>query len=487
MKPYQQLFAELKRRHVFKVAWLYGIVAFGVLQLADIALPRLGLPDWTVTFMLAVLLLAFPVALILAWAFEMTPEGVKRTEQASEDEIRAIVAAPASSRWPAGFLALVGVAALVASTWWLARRTAPEAPTAADRTGTTMQLALANAEADDRPSIAVLPFVDMSPQKDQAYFSDGITEEILNTLARIDEIKVAARTSAFAFKDTQMDLRTIGDSLGVDYLMEGSVRKAGDELRITAQLIDAADGTHRWSNSFDRTLDDVFAIQTEIAEAIAGALRVPLGLDDPSQLVNPTEDLEAYDLYLTARSRMRERGPGVADAIDLFEAAIARDSAWAPAWAGLAEAREIIVWYPETWDEALPDDREARDAMWRRGFAARLGPAERAARHALELDPRSSSAWTALGSVLRDRREWAASEEAYLRALEIDGDNPEALHQYAEVLEATGRVAAAAKVARRAAGLDPAPIRRGMYAWALIVDDRSDEGVPLLEQAVRDA
>jgi len=490
VKPYQQFFAELKRRHVFKVAWLYGIVAFGVLQLADIALPRLGLPDWTVTFMLAVLLLAFPVALILAWAFEMTPEGMRRTESADQGEIEAIVAAPAASRWSSGLLALVGIAALVGSTWWLARRTAHQPGEEAAGAGVqsaVLQLALAGREDDLRPSIAVLPFADMSPEGDQAYFSDGITEEILNTLARIEELKVAARTSAFAFRDRQLDLRAIGDSLGVDYLIEGSVRKSGDQLRITAQLIDATDGTHRWSDSYDRTLDDVFAIQTEIAEAIADQLRVPLGLDDPSALVSPTEDLEAYDLYLTARGRLRERGSGVAEAIRLFEAAIARDSNWAPAWAGLAEAREILVWYPEAWAKTLPDDPIARDEAWRDGFAARLVPAEQAARRALELDPRSASAWTALGSVLRDRRDWAASEEAYLRALQLDSDNSEAIHQYAEMLEATGRIADAVTAARRAAGLDPAPVRRGMYGWMLIVDDRPDEALPILEQAVADA
>jgi TolB-like protein/predicted secreted protein len=488
VKPYQHFFAELKRRHVFKVAWLYGLVAFGVLQLADIALPRLGLPDWTVTFMLAILLLAFPVALILAWAFEVTPEGVRRTEEASDDEIEAIVAAPATHRWSSGVLALVGIAALVGSTWWLARKTAPEGESRADDPdATALQLALADPAGDERPSIAVLPFADMSPDGDQAYFSDGITEEILNTLARVDELKVAARTSAFAFRDRQMDLRAIGDSLGVDYLIEGSVRKSGNELRITAQLIDAADGTHRWSDSYDRALDDVFAIQTEIAEAIADQLRVPLGLDDPSALVNPTQDLEAYDLYLTARGRLRERGPEVAEAIRLFEAAIARDSNWAPAWAGLAEAREILVWYPEVWSEALPDDPIARDEAWHSGFAARLGPAEQAARRALELDARSASAWTALGSVLRDRRDWAASEEAYLRALQLDSDNSEAIHQYAEMLEATGRIADAVTAARRAAGLDPAPVRRGMYGWMLVVDDRPDEALPILEQAVADA
>jgi len=202
MRSYQQLFAELKRRRVFQVAWWYGIVAFGVLQAADIALPRLGLPDWTVTFMLAVVLLLFPVALMLAWAFEVTPDGMRRTEAPTPGELEAMVAAPPSQRWPAGLLALLGVLALVASTWWLARRTAPDADgrenAAAIADQSPVRLAMTDAE-DDRPSLAVLPFADMSPGGDQAYFSDGITEEILNTLAKVRDLTVAAPTSAFAF------------------------------------------------------------------------------------------------------------------------------------------------------------------------------------------------------------------------------------------------------------------------------------------------
>jgi len=498
MRSYQQLFAELKRRRVFQVAWWYGIVAFGVLQAADIALPRLGLPDWTVTFMLAVVLLLFPVALMLAWAFEVTPDGMRRTEAPTPGELEAMVAAPPSQRWPAGLLALLGVLALVASTWWLARRTAPDADgrenAAAIADQSPVRLAMTDAE-DDRPSLAVLPFADMSPGGDQAYFSDGITEEILNTLAKVRELKVAARTSAFAFKDRQVDLRAVGDSLGVAYLIEGSVRKAGDRLRITAQLIDASDGTHLWSDSYDRTMDDVFAIQTEIAEAIADELRVPLGLDDPADLVTPTADLAAYDLYLAGRARLRQRGADVAEALRLFEAAVARDSAWAPAWAGLAEAREVAVWYPEAWEDASGDvevgiaglNLAAVRGPWQRGFEARLGPAEAAARRALALDPGNASAHLALGSVLRDRRDWEASEQAYLRALELDPDNAEIFHQYAEMIGATGRTAEAVRLAERAAALDPAPIRRGIAAWLRVADGRTDEALPLLRQAVADA
>ena len=187
MKSYQELFAELKRRRVFRVTAIYGIVSFGVLQAADLMLPRLGLPDWTVTFMVALVVLAFPVVLIMAWVFEVTPEGVKRTDDAAPGEIESIMSAPASQRWPAGLLALLGVALLVASTWWIARSTAPESAPAAAQANLVSGLQLVDLADDARPSIAVLPFADMSSTQDQEYFGDGMSEAILNVLTQLFE------------------------------------------------------------------------------------------------------------------------------------------------------------------------------------------------------------------------------------------------------------------------------------------------------------
>ena len=231
MKSYQEFFAEMKRRHVFRVAGIYGIVAFGVLQAADMALPRLGMPDWTVTFMLALVLLAFPVVLIIAWAFEVTPDGVKKTDAAAPGEIEAIVSAPMSQRWPVGLLALVGVVALLGGGWWIGRSTAPGAGSAeADPAAADVRFAMTDLADDDRASIAVLPFADMSSGGDQEYFGDGMAEEVINTLVRIRDLRVAGRTSAFAYKGRNKDLREIGVELGVGYLVEGSVRKDGDQL-----------------------------------------------------------------------------------------------------------------------------------------------------------------------------------------------------------------------------------------------------------------
>ncbi|MEN8145080.1 MAG: hypothetical protein ABFS14_09035 [Gemmatimonadota bacterium] len=484
MKPYKQFLAELKRRHVFRVAGIYGIVSFGILQVADLMLPRLGLPDWTVTFMVALVILAFPVALLLAWAFEVTPEGVQRTEAAAPGVIEGIVAQPASKQWPAGVLALIGVTALVAGTWWIARRTAPGSDGVAgdgSEAAADVRLALTDLADDRRASIAVLPFADMSSAGDQEYFGDGMTEEILNTLAKIRELRVAGRTSAFAYKGESKDLRQIGDELGVEYLVEGSVRKEGDQLRITAQLIDAQDGSHLWSDQYDRPLANVFQIQTEIAEAIAKQLRVPLGLDDASQLVTPTADLEAYDLYLAARSHMREREEAMGEAVRLFEAAVARDSTWAPAWAGLAEATELITWYDEAWDE-VPEEQEAYDAV----VTALWDDSERAARRALQLDPGNASAHVALGSVFRNRRQWDASEAAYLRAIDSDPDNPEAHQQYGEMLLDVGRIAEGRRATARAVGLDRVAVRVLWNAFGLQLDNLFPEALKELEAGVED-
>ncbi len=489
---YQRFFAELKRRHVFRVMAVYGAVAFVVLQIADIAFPLLGLPDWTVTFVLALTLVGFPVAVVLAWAFEVSPDGVKRTRDADSAEIGEIVAAPPARRWPSGVLALLGVAALVGGAWWVGRSTAPGVESAAadarsvvvedGRTAepagneSVLRLAYADLSDDDRPSIAVLPFVNMSSDAEQEYFADGMTEELLNALAKIRELRVAGRTSSFAYKGEDKDLREIGEELGVRYLVEGSVRKQGDDLRITAQLVDAADNFHLWSESYDRTLDDVFAVQAEIAESVAEALEVSLGLSAGETLITPTSDMGAYDLYLAGQSRLRERGPGVADAIRLFEATVERDPEFAPAWAGLALAHSVAPYY-----DPLPTDPEG----WRNAWEPSLIEAEAAAQSALSLDPRLVIAEVALGNVYKERLNWTEAERHYLRALALDPDNGEAHQQYAESLTNVARFDEALRSARRAAALDPtAAVRLNALGYVLVHNDRADEAISIFERTL---
>ncbi len=475
---YQRFFADLKRRKVFRLMAVYGAVAFGVIQVVDIVLPRLGLPDWTVTLVVWLCVLGFPAAIVLAWAFERTPEGLRLTDDAETAELDAIVAEPVGRRWSSGLLALLGVMAMVTGAWWVGRSTAMGGTglgRAADAVG-VLQRAYADLADDVRPAIAVLPFMDFSQAGDQQYFADGMSEELLNALAKVRGLRVAGRTSSFAYRNVEKDLREIGSELGVRYLVEGSVRKQGERLRITAQLVDASDNFHLWSETFDRLLDDVFAVQEEIAGAIAEQLQVSLGVGHGGGLVAPTADIEAYDLYLRARALTRGRGAGIQEAVTLLEEVVARDSTWAPGWAGLAQAYSLVPYYepgaaagripPESWEPAL-------------------GSAEAAAKRALVLDPGVAGADVAFGNAYRDRWEWDRAEGHYIRALEIDPDDVEAHQQYAELLAATGREDEALRSARRAVALDPtSAIRLNGLGWILHMNARTAEAVPHLELAI---
>jgi TolB-like protein/Tfp pilus assembly protein PilF len=491
---YQRFFAELKRREVFRVAAVYGAVGFVVLQVADLLAEGLALPDVVLRTATFLVLIGFPIAVVLAWAYERTPQGMKRTDPAATGEIDAIVAESPSKRWPAGLLALAGVAALVWGAWLVGKRagesgaeTAEPSMTAetsgsgrtAPGTDAVLQLAYADLSEDARPSIAVLPFVNMSSDEEQEYFADGMTEELLNALAKIRELRVAGRTSSFQYKGQDKDLRQIGDELGVRYLVEGSIRKQDDQLRITAQLIDAEDSFHLWSETYDRKLDDIFAVQEEISTSIAEALEVSLGLSGDEALVIPTADLAAYDLYLAGQARLRERNEGVAEAVRLYGAAVARDSGWAPAWAGLAQAQALVPYYSTT--EAT---EVAVEGVTTEEWEFALAEAERAARRALELDPYNAAAEVALGNVIRDRRQWQAAERHYLRALEIDPDNVEAHQQYAEHLAAVGRQDEAVRSAERGVELDPTSAIRSYVLGYILVDlGRNADAVAPLERA----
>ncbi|UCD25075.1 MAG: hypothetical protein JSW51_03895, partial [Gemmatimonadota bacterium] len=326
---------------------------------------------------------------------------------------------------------------------------------------------------DPRPAIAVLSFDDMSPEGDQEYFSDGISGEILAVLSKIRGLRVAARSSAFTYKGRDSDLRRVGEELGVPYLLDGSVRKDRDQLRISAELVSASDGFVMWSQTYERRLENVFAIQTEIAEAIADSLRVPLGLSQ-EELVYPTLDMNAHDLYLSGRAAMRRRGPGVGEAVRLFQAAVARDSMWAPAWAGLAEAHAVNPLYTGLGGESTDS------AFWARSLVA----AEVAARRALQLDPRNASARVALGGVYRDRWQWEAGEREFLRALDLDPDSEEAHLQYAELLWGMGRLDESLRETGRALALDRAPIFLDAHGFVLHMNGRLEEAEAMLEEGL---
>jgi adenylate cyclase len=414
------LISELKRRKVVRVAVVYAATAFVVLQAADLILPALLLPEWTSRMLVLVSLVGFPVALALAWALELTPDGVRVTPRAASEPAPA---APAllgrRTALVAGALVLAGVT--FGAGWVLG----PDS-----RTG------LAQRPAPAVVSVAVLPFADLSADRSQEYFGDGIAEELLNTL-RAADVAVASRTSSFAFKGSNHSLREIAQQLGVNHVVDGSVRKAGNRVRISAQVVDAVTDRPLWAQTFERELDDIFRIQDEIATAVASALRVRLASDE--RPAAGTADAEAYDLYLLGLYHWNQRTPdGVRRAIEIFTAATERDPTFARAWAGLGFAYYVRPEYDDyDQDEA---QRRARDV------------AERAVR----LDPRSAEARTALGAAIHLAGDIDAALREYERAIELDPNFPTAHHWRGILLTGKGELAASEASLRQARRLDPA-------------------------------
>lgn len=289
------IFAELKRRNVFRVGVAYLVIAWLLMQVTDTLVPALHLPSWIITAAALFLIIGFPLALVFAWAFELTPEGLKRE---ADVELTASISQKTGRK-----LDYVIIGALVLALGYLAYDKfllAPQRDAAlVENTKHNFQRQTAT-EANLRKSIAVLPFLNVSDDPSNEYFSDGLSEEILNLLAKIQNLKVIARTSSFAFKGKNEDVRTIGDALGVKTLLEGSVRKAGNRVRITAQLIQVADGAHIWSETYDRTLTDIFAVQDDVAAAIIDALEIHVSANPTRG--RPTENTEAYALFLKARA-----------------------------------------------------------------------------------------------------------------------------------------------------------------------------------------
>lgn len=438
---------ELKRRKVVRVGLVYAAVAFAVVEAADVFVPALQLPEWLLPAIALLAVLGFPVALVLAWAFDVTPEGVRRTpdpESVDEDGARA-------RGWLSARSLVIAVVAvgLGLAGGWLAGRSGSAEEGAADGDSALS-------------SVAVLPFSDMSAEGDMQYFGDGMAEEILNTLAGIPELQVAGRTSSFSFRDSDQDLRSIGRALGVETILEGSIRQAGDRIRVTAQLVRAEDQIHLWSETYDRTFSqDVFAIQDDIARKISRRLRGELGVGEGS--VTGTESLEAYDHYLKGREAWASRSSeGIRSAIEHFRAALDADPEYAEAWAALADAHAVA------YGNAVIND-----------YDSTMVPAVREARRALELAPDLAAAHRAWGAIVRDlptsetEDPLRESEEALRRAVELNPSDPWAHYWLGQTLDMMGRHDEALDQARRAAELDPLAlqIRTGVAQHWLVRRD----------------
>ncbi len=416
------LLAELKRRNVIRMAGLYLVGAWLTVQVAETLLPIFGTPGWVLKTLVVLLALGFVPALVFSWVFELTSTGLKRDgEVASSESIAPQTARRMDRLFFAGLLALIVV--IAADRWWpraAAERAEKGSESFSDVPGSANAESVASENDSDSfsattnspiapNSIAVLPFVNMSADKDNEYFSDGISEELLNVLVRVEGLQVASRTSSFAFKGGELGSRAIAEQLKVAHLLEGSVRKSGNQVRITAQLIDAANDRHLWSETFDRELTDIFVIQDEIAKAIVGALRGALKVadgDSPAVEVKAdTDNLPAYETYLKARELFIARRD-MQEGVRLFERVVELDPKFARGWEGLAGIYSVA----ESWGIRDRDYTEL---------------ARTAARRALELDAKLSMPWAALGMAEMNNApiNWETGLAHFDRAIAADANN----------------------------------------------------------------
>jgi len=442
----KNFFAELKRRNVYKVAIAYAIVGWLVMQVAATVVPALHLSDAITSAVVLLVILGFPIALILAWAFELTPEGVKRTEFADE--------LPKKSAPSRAWIYVVIIAgAISVGVFFLGRYTSSK------------QSAQLPAK-----SIAVLPFENLSHDPDNAYFADGIQEEILTRLSKIADLKVISRTSTQRFKSTPDNLVEIAKQLGVANILEGSVQRSADQVRVNVQLIKAATDTHLWADTFDRKVTDVFAVESEIAKAVADTLQARLtGSEEHAMAARPTENTEAYQLYLKGRFFWNKRtGDGLKKALDYFNQAVAVDPKYALAYAGISDVYQLLPNYSAD----APKDC--------------LPKAEAAAKKALELDNTLAEAHNSLAYGLAQRFEFAEAEKEFKRAIELNPNYATARQWYSDsVLAPTERLQEALAEMKRALELDPlSPVINGDLAVAYEAVDRYDEAIEQFHRTI---
>jgi TolB-like protein len=434
--------SELRRRRVIRVAGLYAVGAWIATEVSATVLPLLQVPEKFVTGIVITLIAVFPVAMILAWIYDIGPGGIRRTKDIAQSD---------DSDGQPGmlFYILLLVLAMLIFGYGLFYL------------GQTRAL-----QSIPRHSIAVLPFENLSSDSSKDYFSDGVSEEILNLLAKVKGLSVAARTSSFALRDSNEDIKTIGGKLGVETVLEGSVRWADegeggdDRVRITAQLIDASSGYHLWSENFDRDVKDIFAVQSEIAKAIVDNLRIKLGTDQ-LDWVAPTEDSAAYDAYLRGRQLLNQRRvAAVRESVDFFQRAVSRDPAFAPAWAAMAVAYLIL---PSFSDEPV----EQLHAM-----------AEDAAQRALVLSPELAEAHAVRASLAQFNGEWSRAEFGYFAATSMDPNDVTTRVWYSGFLIASGKLAQGQVQAERALELDDDnPLTQASAAMAAMVLDNNESCV----------
>jgi TolB-like protein/Flp pilus assembly protein TadD len=410
INSWSELSAELKRRRVYPVIAAYAVFAFILLQIGEITFDPLGLPNWVMVGLIVVVILGFPVAVVLAWVFDITPTGIRRdgaTSARAED-------------------------------------------------------------ANERPSIAVLPFVDMSPEQDQGFFCEGVAEEILNALTKIEQLNVAARSSSFQYKAGAGDVREIGKALGVNTILEGSVRKSDNRLRVTAQLVKTSDGYHLWSKTFDEEIEDVFAIQDEIAKCIAKSLLETLTPTEQSAIrTTSSTNVSAYEYYLRGRQFFKRfRKMDIEHARHMFRQAIEIDPEFALAWAGYADCHSFLVMYVDP------------QASYRE-------EASKASKRALELSPDLAEAHASRGLACLVSEECEGAEVEFKKAIDLNPCLFEAYYYYGRTRFHCGDMKMAAELFKKAAEVDPSDYQsRCLRVQILRGMGRIDDAIKEAQEAV---
>jgi len=449
-----EFFQELKRRNVIRVALAYVMLGWIVAQVAELALDSFESPAWVMKTILLVLALGLPFAIFFAWAFEITPDGIKKEKDVDREQS---ITGHTGRRLDRSIIALLTAALIfvVVDRYIL------------DQPSNEIDLAAASGA-----SIAVLPFVNMSNDADQEYFSDGISEELLNMLAKIPQFRVSGRTSSFAFKGQNQDLREIGRDLGVDSILEGSVRKNAGRVRITAQLINVSDGFHLWSETYDRELTDIFAVQDDIASKVVEALEIELLGGATPFLASPSriENIEAHNAYLQGLFFYNKSGSeNLRNAVQYLQKAVSLAPDSALAWAGYSRALEGF---------GGQGDQDP---------TATLSLARQAADTALRLDPNLPEAQLAIAEIRYNLDwDWVGAETALARAFELRPNYLAAQTLRSDILVTFGDVDAAEKVIREALSRDPLDERLPRALLALLYyDNRLDEAIELGESLVQ--
>ena len=442
-------FAELKRRNVYKVAVGYAVVGWLLIQVATQVFPFFEIPNSAVRLVVLFIVIGFPIALVIAWAFELTPGGIKRTEEA--DRVY-----PGRSRGRAWIYVVISAGLLSAGLFFLGRYTAPN------------ENKIRNVPAK---SIAVLPFENLSRDPDNAYFAEGIQDEILTRLAKVADLKVISHTSTQRYKSSPDNLPQIAKELGVAHILEGSVQKSQDQVRVNVQLINAATDAHLWADSFDRKLIDIFAVESEIAAKVADILKAKLtGAEQHAISMQPTRNTEAYQLYLKGRYFWNKRtGPDLQKAIDYFKQAIEKDPGYALAYVGLGDSYILLSGFG-----AAPPQNS-------------FPLAEAAAKKALEIDDNLAEAHTTLGFILCVHHlNFADSIREFERAIALDPNYATAHHWFGDgPLLAVGQFDRAIAEGKRAVELDPLSVIITADLGAdFLVARRYDEAIDQFHKAI---